>query len=735
MKDLAGNTSVVNYSQRVELDAWQSQNCLEKEEWSLHKKYEERKEIGMVSDRTFIQPVCSSACISNANLNAIHKKTYQQAAALTDQPFEAHGENSSYRSSHQNKDCRAPHDNGSELLRRDHGQVSISSPGNQVVVQEKIKEDQIFHEANSFSGGDLANGEATATMVVECSKKPDGDIAKKPDSDTLKFEDRPDVNTREPVKREIGPGNEVHELNDTKPEKNTRKSDITKKETTSRISSGTIRKKEVTAKEHNLRNRLPETAQKSENATKNVGPKREIKNGNVKTQDTAEKCKNPKKEADPKHELLEDKVKSQGRTTPNVSQSQQKLYHGLGCDDEDEESSLLKIGNQKICTDMRNKKCKGQHQMKSTFLEATKTHDDLLGFQRKYYGVINDSSLEKVILLLGASGSGKTTIVNLAANYFKEKKSADEELCHVVSTSPTSDITAYTFCSAVDEIPITIIDTPGLNDSSGAEVQDHIQALKTFLANASANDFQIHAIGFVAQAYLVRLTSSERLVMDYVSSLFGQGVKDHLITLVTFADNQDSPPVVEAMRNYGVGFKLSLKFNNSALHNSKADEVDDIDRVYWRVCWRNWKKCLKVLRDLPPLSASTMKAVQNEVFASTVLKSAERDLRVGLRTFFAFSEKDRIMSKEGSQFCAEIWNLATVLHHFRGLNSSPESILTELALEICKTQQIPAEENVYFLSLIREKPLVVSGLEVIRIMAPMYKEAKSWHTKTAVLGM
>lgn len=604
-------------------------------------------------------------------------------------------------------------------------------------------------------------------MAVEFSRKLDGDIAKTPDSDTLKFENiqsedrsskkngveksesvaqkskkpkktsvpesefsessvhRPDVSTRELVKREIGPGNEIHKLNHKKPEINTRKSENTKKDTTSRISSGAIKKKEVASKEHNLSNRLPETAQKSENATKNVGPKREIKNGNVKTWDTAEKCKNPKKEADPKHELRELEVKSQGRKAPNVSQNKQKLYQGLGCDDEDEESSLLKIGNQKIFTDMRNKKCKEQHQMKSTFLEATKTHDDLLGFQRKYYGVINDSSLEKVILLLGASGSGKTTIVNLAANYFKEKKSADEELCHVVSTSPTSDITAYTFCSAVDEIPITIIDTPGLNDSSGAEVQDHIQALKTFLANASANDFQIHAIGFVAQAYLVRLTSSERLVMDYVSSLFGQGVKDHLITLVTFADNQDSPPVVEAMRNYGVGFKLSLKFNNSALHNSKADEVDDIDRVYWRVCWRNWKKCLKLLRDLPPLSASTMKAVQNEVFASTVLKSAERDLRVGLKTFFDFSEKARIMSKEASQVCAEVWNLATVLHHFRGLNSSPESILTELALEICKTQQTPAEENVYFLSLIREKPLVVSGLEVIRIMVPVYKEARA----------
>ncbi|XP_064113280.1 uncharacterized protein LOC135219966 isoform X2 [Macrobrachium nipponense] len=714
------------------------QNSLGKEEKSFNEKYEERKEIGMGSDRTYRQPVWS---------------------------------NSSCGSYHQNKDCRASHYNGSERLRGGCGQVSTRSPSNQVIVQEEIQKDRVFHEATSFSQCDLANGEATATNVVECSKKLE-DNAKKPDSDTLKLENilsedssspknnsveksesgaqksnkskktsvpesefsrssvhKPDVNTRGLVKKEMGSGTKLHELNDTKPERNAGKSENTKKVTTSRA----VKKKEVTAKEHTSNNRVLATAQKFENAPKNVDPKKVIKNGNVKTWNTAEteKCKNPKKEANPKKELLEDKVKNQGKNTTNVTQNKQKLYQGFGCDDEDEESSLLKISNQKICTGMRSNKCKEQLQMKSTFLEATQTHDDLiLGFQRKYYGVVNDSSLEKVILLLGASGSGKTTLINLAANYFKEKKDVDEGLYHVVPTSPTSNITAYTFCSAIDEIPITIIDTPGLNDSSGAELQEHVQALKTFLANASANDFQIHAIGFVAQAYLVRLTSSERLVMDYVSSLFGRGVKDHLVTLVTFADNQDSPPVVEAMKNYGVDFKLSLKFNNSALHNSKVDDVDDIDRVYWRVCWRNWKKCLKVLRDLPPLSASTMKAVQSEVFASTVLKSAERNLRVSLRAFFAISEEDRIMSKEASEVCAEIWNLAAVLQHFKGLNVSHGGILAEFAREICKTQKKSPEENVFFLSLNRENPLVVSGLEVMRIMAPVYKEAKTWHKES-----
>ncbi|XP_068220317.1 uncharacterized protein [Palaemon carinicauda] len=499
-------------------------------------------------------------------------------------------------------------------------------------------------------------------------------------------------------------GNEIPKGDVKKSEYDDRKSQDTKEKDTNK-SKVTV--KETDSKKRALRHNCNSTI--SENAKKKMGHNKETK-----------KSKNAEKKVDPN---IYSRVE-----TNNVRPK--KLIQGLRNEDQNEKS-YLKIGNQ---DNYKVKTCKEKPQMKSTFLEADKTADDMLGFQRKYYGVVNDTSLEKMILLLGASGSGKTTLVNLAANYFKEKKSADEELYHVVTSSPTSEITAYTFCSAPDEIPITIIDTPGLNDSSGAEVRDHIQSLKTFLANASASEFQIHAIGFVAQAYLVRLTSSERLVMDYVSTIFGQGVKDHLITLVTFADNQDNPPVVEAMKNYGVSFKLSLKFNNSALHNNKAEEVDDIDRVYWRICWRNWKKCMKTLRDLSPLSVSTMKAVHSEVFASTILKSTERDLTGNLKTFFGYSKEDRISSKEARKVCAEIWNLAAVLQHFRslnnGLHNSREDILIEFAAEICKAKQIFDKENICFLSLNPDTPLIISGLQVIRTMESLYKQSKSLHTKS-----
>ncbi|XP_068220810.1 uncharacterized protein [Palaemon carinicauda] len=366
---------------------------------------------------------------------------------------------------------------------------------------------------------------------------------------------------------------------------------------------------------------------------------------------------------------------------------------------------------------------------KSTYLSPTKTTIDPCGIEQKFYGEINEKVSPKSIIFLGASGSGKTMLINFIANYYMGKKKADDALIHVETTSQTTGITAYTFYSSESETALTVIDTPGLNDSSGAEVRDHVQTLKTFLANVSSKGFDIHAIGFVVQAHLVRLTSSERLVMDYVSTIFGQRVSEHLLTLVTFADNQDTPPVIEAMANYGVKFKLFMKFNNSTLSNNEADEIDDLDRAYWKVCWKNWKKCLKTLNALPPLSVNTMKAVQNEVFANTVNESAEKELSGELYNFMSACKKENGISKTSLQICEQIWELVAVSHQVKHKQLagavSRNDILINFAVDVCKKLSIPSDRYIYLLSLAPTGSLVISGSEIIRTMELLVKKGQS----------
>ncbi|KAG7163328.1 putative AIG1 family-like protein [Homarus americanus] len=321
------------------------------------------------------------------------------------------------------------------------------------------------------------------------------------------------------------------------------------------------------------------------------------------------------------------------------------------------------------------------------YLKPVKEACDGCGMKRKYYGVLSEKK-PKTIILLGASGSGKTTLVNFVANYFSGVKSADGEVVHVVGNSNdvrsrTTSITAYTFCSGANDTPFTIIDTPGLNDSSGAEVRDHIQSLKTFLANAASQNLEVHVIGFVAQAHLVRLTSSERLVMDYVSTLFGQDITEHFVTFVTFSDYQEIPPVVEAMKNYGVKCNLFLKFNNSAISNNKTDEVDDLDRVYWKIGCKSWKKVVKSLENLPALSVNAMKTVQNEMYATTVIETAERNLRAELKAYITYSKGLEHQDKE--VICTGIKTLRKYMLKKRkwsldGLTANPQTSSTQLII-------------------------------------------------------
>ncbi|CAL4123139.1 unnamed protein product [Meganyctiphanes norvegica] len=368
-------------------------------------------------------------------------------------------------------------------------------------------------------------------------------------------------------------------------------------------------------------------------------------------------------------------------------------------------------------------------------LEPSRIVVDPCGMKRQYYGIFSSNIEEKVILLLGASGSGKTTLVNFVANFFRGVKTPDEEKMIVAPTSvKTKEITAYTFWTEKDAgTAITIIDTPGLNDSSGSEIRDHVNSLKTFLANTAAHDLKIHALGFVAQAHLVRLTSSERLVMDYVSTLFGEGVKDNIITLISFADVQENPPVVEAMKNYGIKTKHFLKFNNAVL-NGSSDEVDDLDRVYWRTGYKSWKKGMKILNELLPLSINAMKTLQNEVYTKSVVESSLKDFNIELIEFLSIYRQGDLNSIRRSSL--QIWDLATIAHHH--LRNTPEGstsienlLVTSVESICCQQQSHNSAAFLRGLSFYSPRGLDVCADAIINSIHPVYCSAKNMQNTKA----
>ncbi|XP_069170060.1 uncharacterized protein [Procambarus clarkii] len=427
------------------------------------------------------------------------------------------------------------------------------------------------------------------------------------------------------------------------------------------------------------------------------------------------------------------KGKNNNRNLHEANGRSQKMAKSIkkGNSETKDNSRSLSAQNQKDNSTLTDRKENtSSKNIKPHIINPVKSQKDPSGMERKFYGNSISNLKEKVVILLGASGSGKTTLVNFIANYFQGAKAADDMLVYVDANSssakPTTTITAYTFCTDENHAPITVIDTPGLNDSSRKEVND----IKQFLANAASHKIDIHAIGFVVQAHLVRLTSSERLILDYVSSLFGQSVAHHLIMFVTAADNQEIPPVVEAMRNCNIKSKTFFKFNNSATNN-KVQEIDEFDRLYWRMGYKSWKKCLKLLLDLPQLSVNTFKALQNKVYSGKVIESAARDLKEELNNFVHLCKDHKYLTKEAFEKCEQVWELAVVFNHLvctqeSGV-SNVESILQVFAIEVCINNSFNSNECIDLLFLVRSKSLLAAGMGVISSMGPLYENAKKYH--------
>ena len=123
---------------------------------------------------------------------------------------------------------------------------------------------------------------------------------------------------------------------------------------------------------------------------------------------------------------------------------------------------------------------------------------------------------------------------------------------------------------------------------------------------------QLHAIGFVAQAPLVRLTSAQMYVFDSFFALFGKDVEANILVMATFAD-WNVPLLLSAMKDANIRYRDALKFNNCGLYlpnrsNNDADLDEDESVALHQLYWKMGAKAFDVLcNKLKGLPAKSMK--------------------------------------------------------------------------------------------------------------------------------
>uniref|UniRef100_A0A3Q2CNC7 AIG1-type G domain-containing protein n=1 Tax=Cyprinodon variegatus TaxID=28743 RepID=A0A3Q2CNC7_CYPVA len=241
------------------------------------------------------------------------------------------------------------------------------------------------------------------------------------------------------------------------------------------------------------------------------------------------------------------------------------------------------------------------------------------------FGEVSSREDNQTILLLGATGAGKSSLINGMINYILGVKWEDPYRFKIVDDgektsqahSQTSLVTVYKLHYREGfniDYTLTIVDTPGFGDTRGIDrdKETAVQLCNLFSNRDGIN--VIDAVCFVAQAALARLTAKEKYIFDSIFSIFGKDIKENIRVLVTFADNQ-KPPVLEAISESGVpcpkdkkGLPAYFKFNNSALFADNGDDSDDeddednIDQIFWKMGMKNMEKFLDELIKMEPKS-------------------------------------------------------------------------------------------------------------------------------------
>lgn len=275
---------------------------------------------------------------------------------------------------------------------------------------------------------------------------------------------------------------------------------------------------------------------------------------------------------------------------------------------------------------------------------------------------------EKTIILVGSTGSGKSTLVDGIANYitgvsfedpFRFKMVTlenDEEKTHNQAVSQTEWITVYTIHPMEGSrlsYTLNIIDTPGFGDTRGLErdsaIVDQIRHL--FSAKEDHSILNIDAVCFIVKAPDARLTGVQKYIFSSIMSLFGKDIGSNICTLITFADGS-KPSVLASLQESNLPFGLNFNFNNSALFaDSKDVEQRILSAKFWEMGCSSFQKFFDYMSHFETKSLKQTTSVLNErERLKSVILNLRPQIQMGLLQLEKL-KKQKKMFLEHSDLC------------------------------------------------------------------------------------
>ncbi|XP_073693726.1 uncharacterized protein [Garra rufa] len=229
------------------------------------------------------------------------------------------------------------------------------------------------------------------------------------------------------------------------------------------------------------------------------------------------------------------------------------------------------------------------------------------GKVRKWtYGSKYISKPNKIVLLVGETGVGKTTLINTMVNYLLGVKFEDEiwyeiteEASRDQTESQTSEITMYEVYPVNSSISLTIIDTPGYGDTRGLEKDLEVAENLATLFQSNDGVCEIDAVCFVTQAAKNRLSDRQHYIISSVLSLFGKDIVNNIVFLITHSDGLPPKNVMGAIKKARIpcrrdksGQPVYFSFNN------RQAEARQTEKRYIRAQRDAWEDSMDGMKHL-----------------------------------------------------------------------------------------------------------------------------------------